>query len=343
MHSGPLRILEIAGDSATFGREHGKRYASDINAYLSDRLELAIDPEWAGQRLRLETVLDLANHTIPYHEAYSESLTEEMLAMAEAAGITPAEAVVVGGFTDLIDMVRGYTGAGPTMDECTAVIDPANGVLAQTWDMHASAGEFVVMLHLHPDTGPAAMVQTTAGCVGQIGMNEAGIAIGINNLTSMGRLGVTWNFVVRKVLRQTSLDKAIECVLDAELAGGHNFLLMGPDGTGANIEAMPGMVKVDRVTDAPFVHSNHCIYPETKAGEGLRYQENIVDSNRRLEVGRELAGDLDQFFSDPSISKQPKEPHLTATCGAMAMYPEKRRVDSLWGVPGEVPWESFQL
>ena len=57
-------------------------------------------------------------------------------------------------------------------------------------------------------------------------MNQAGIAIGINNLTATnGRVGVTWPFVVRKALAQTSIDDALVVVLEAELAGAHNYLL----------------------------------------------------------------------------------------------------------------------
>ena len=41
-----------------------------------------------------------------------------------------------------------------------------------------SAGEFVILLHIEPSSVPAAYVQTTAGCLGQIGLNEAGIGIG---------------------------------------------------------------------------------------------------------------------------------------------------------------------
>src|SRR3970040_2249861 len=118
--------------------------------------------------------------------------------------------------------------------------------------MHASAGEYVVMLKLDPLSGPGAVCQTTAGCLGQIGMNEAGIGVGINNLTSIGKPGVTWPFVVRKVLEQATLDAAIDCVVDADLAGGHNYLLIGPDGSGVNIEAMPGSGGGDRVTGGPF-------------------------------------------------------------------------------------------
>ena len=90
-------------------------------------------------------------------------------------------------------------------------------------------------------------------------MNEAGIGIGINNLTSIGKPGVTWPFVVRKVLEQTDLDAAIDAVATADLAGGHNYLVIGPDGSGANIEAMPGTIEVTRVTETPFVHTNHCL------------------------------------------------------------------------------------
>jgi hypothetical protein len=43
--------------------------------------------------------------------------------------------------------------------------------------MHASAGEFVVMLKLDPLIGPDVLVQTTTGCLGQMGMNEAGISV----------------------------------------------------------------------------------------------------------------------------------------------------------------------
>jgi isopenicillin-N N-acyltransferase like protein len=314
-----------------------------IREYLDDRVGLSGDSIWAGQDVDSDTVLALAAKTLAHHRAYSGTLYEEMIALGEAAGITPAEAVVVGGFTDIIDVVRAHAGSAPTEDECTAVIDPVNGVLAQTWDMHASAGEFVIMLKLEPRIGPTALVQTTAGCLGQIGMNEAGIAIGINNLTSIGRPGVTWPFVVRKVLEQSDFDSAVACVLGADLAGGHNFLLIGPDGEGVNIEAMPGAVRVDRVTDRPFVHTNHCLDPETRREEGPRAREHVLSSDLRLERGVELARDLDGFFADPAIARPSTDPHLSATCGAMIMHPMELRLDSVWGLPGQQPWETFRL
>jgi len=343
MRGGPLRVLEIYGDPGDFGRYHGTECSTLIGAYLADRLGLSGDATWAGRSADADLVLSLAEATLPFHRSYSPGLYEEMEALAEAAEITPAEAVVVGGFTDLVDIVRAHTGDAPIEDDCTAVIDPAKKTLAQTWDMHASAGEYVVFLKLDPVSGPALVVQTTAGCLGQIGMNEAGIAIGINNLTAFGKPGVTWPFVVRKVLEQTDLDSAIDCVTTADLAGGHNFLLMGPDGRGVNIEAMPGSVHVRRVDHEPYVHTNHCLDPGAIKLEAVRAPESIASSRTRLERGADLASDLEAFFAEPSIARRAASPHDVATCGAVIMRPAERKMESVWGVPGDHPWETFQL
>ena len=343
MNSGPLRVLEVYGDAVDFGRIHGTECKTLIRGYLDERLGLSGDGTWAGRSAPSDTVLALAETTLAHHHAYSPDLFEEMLALAQAAGITPAEAIVVGGFTDLVDLVRAHDGWAPIEDDCTALLDPGNGVLAQTWDMHASAGEYVVMLKLDPLSGPTAVVQTTAGCLGQIGMNEAGIGVGINNLTSIGKPGVTWPFVVRKVLEQTSLDTAVDAVLTADLAGGHNYLIMGPDGVGANIEAMPGTIEVTRVTSMPFVHTNHCLGQGTVLEEGARTPEHVAGSQTRLDRGLDLVGDLEAFFADPSIARRAEAPHDVATCGAVVIRPMELRLDSVWGVPGDGPWESFRL
>jgi len=338
-----MRVLEVFGASADLGRGHGSACSVMIKKYLDDRIDLTSQEAWSGSRVDRDFIIDTAEETLEHHQRYSETLYTEMTALAEAAGITPAEAVVVGGFTDLVDVVRGRVGVAPAENNCTAVINPSQGFLAQTWDMHASAGEFVFMLKIDPLIGPNAFVQTTTGCLGQMGINEAGIAVGINNLTSMGKPGVTWPFVVRKVLEQTDFEDAIETVLDADLAGGHNFLVMGPDGDGANIEAMPRSKKVTRANGSPLVHTNHCVNRETASEEGERLPEHVESSNRRLDIGTRAASDLEAFFADPAISRRASEPHLVATCGAVIMEPAKREMRAVWGVPGDHPWETFRL
>jgi len=343
MYGGPLRNVALAGSAEDIGATHGLRLGEHIRAYLSDRLDLAGDPFWAGREEDAGRILELATTTLDFHEQFSEELYVEMVSMATNAGITPAEAVVVGGFTDLIDLVRAAGEPGVEEDDCTGLIDAENRLIAQTWDMHASAGEYVYLFDIRPDNRLRAIVQSTAGCIGQIGINEAGIAIGINNLTSIGRPGVTWPFVVRKVLETSELDDAVKVVLDANLAGGHNFMLMDRDGVGCNIEAMPGSRRVTRVDSGSFVHTNHCLDMGTRAEEGLRNPLSEASSDSRLELGKALASNLDSFFADPEINRGAKTPHDVATCGAIVMRPSARTMEAVWGQPGPQPWEQFAL
>jgi isopenicillin-N N-acyltransferase-like protein len=343
MYGGPLRNLALAGSPEAIGATHGLRLGEHIRAYLADRLDLAGDPDWAGRSEDAGRILEMASETLDHHARFSEKLFGEMLSMAASAGITPPEAIVVGGFTDLIDLVRAAGEPGIEEDDCTGLIDSGSGLVAQTWDMHASAGKYVYMFDIRPDDRPRALVQTTAGCLGQIGMNEAGMAIGINNLTSIGKPGVTWPFVVRKVLETTELDDAVKVVLDADLAGGHNFMIMGPDGVGCNIEAMPGSNRVTRVETGSFVHTNHCLDGVTKAEEGLRNPLNEANSDRRLDQGSALASDLEGFFADADINRSASTEHDVATCGAVVMRPTDRSLEAVWGQPGTHPWEHFSL
>lgn len=224
-------------------------------------------------------------------------------------------------------------------------------MLAQTWDMDTTATSHVVMLRIEPDEGPASLVFTTEGCIGQIGINEAGIAVGINNLTAAdGRPGVTWPFVVRKALAQTSFEAAVECVLDAPLAGGHNYLMMDRRGDGVSIEAMPTVRHVTTV-DGLVGHTNHCLAPDTKAVEGWRPPDLQESSRRRLSEAIELLsnGDVDveqvvtMLRHESSICRRAAPPHHYETCGAVVMRPSTGEMWACWGIPADNDFEHFTI
>ena len=158
--------------------------------------------------------------------------------------------------------------------------------------MHDSATEYVIMLEIEPAGLPSALVFSTVGCLGQIGMNEAGIAVGINNLSAaVGRAGVTWPFVVRKALQQTDIDAALACVMEADLAGAHNYLLLDRRGRGYNVEAMPGCRKVSELAEGPLFHTNHCLDSDAKREEAEKPPALLASSHARLRRARELIGE----------------------------------------------------
>ena len=353
-----IRHLKLRGSPAQLGTEHGNAYAEDIRRYSDERVRLASNGSWAGREATREDTLSLAQAMLPAHRAYAPDLTEEMEAMALASGLSAAEGVIVGGFTDYVDVVRAQEGPVHEEDNCTAVLIPdalseGHGYLAQTWDMHDSATEHVVLLEIEPLNGPRAFVYSTVGCLGQIGLNDAGIAIGINNLAaSTGQLGVTWPFVVRKVLQQTDIEAALACVVDAELAGAHNYLLLDRHGRGYNVEAMPGCRTVTKLEAIPLAHTNHCLDAEAKREQTERPPVLLASSERRLARTDELLAGNDPITVERlmamtrdsvAICQRSQPPFHIESSGAAIMRPATGELWAVWGLPNENEYEAFRF
>lgn len=347
----PIRILDAAGSAAEIGRAHGSAYADEIRRYTRERVDLVASGLWSGGPLSKTDVLAIAESMIPAHTAFDADLQTEMEAMADAAGISVAEAVIVGGFTDFVDTVRAEVGgeAPPDLleDDCTAVIIPDHraggaGFLAQTWDMHDTATDHVLLLRLRPDDAPAARVFTTTGCLGQIGMNAEGLAVGINNLNGLdGRRGVAWTSVVRGMLKTTTAEEALDVLLGADLAGAHNFLIFDRHGNGFNVEAMPSVRPVTTLGEQPIAHTNHTIDGDASALQAVKDPPLLSSSTARLNMAVSMLThgevDADRLFAltrEPdAICQTAVAPYHIESSGAAVMRPKTADFWACWGRP----------
>ena len=365
-----IRVLELSGTPFEMGYAHGAAYKDNILRFTKERVRLSGDPEWSGRRLNETEVLQLAEACLDEHERYSPELTQELRGLSAATGLSLAELIVVGGFTDFIDTVYNiYTvykadklatpvPAHVGADNCTAFLVPnakaqnQRGYYGQTWDMHDTATEHVLMLRGKPQNKPEFMAFTSAGCVGMLGMNEHGVSVGINNLAaSDGQIGVTWNFVVRKILEQDNADAALNCITTAKLAGAHNFLIMDASGAGYSVEAMPSQTHVTKLEDAPLVHTNHCLVDTTLQVQREREDSSQISSKNRLARAYTLLGrdnidehDLQALTRDSdAICVTSEPPAHVETCGAVVMRPATRDMWAVWGLPSENDYEHFKL
>ncbi len=367
----PIRVLDLAGSPEQIGREHGLAHAPEIREYAADRVALVAGGRWTDGPISPADVLDIAESTLGAHETFHPGLHTEMLAMADAAGITAAEAVIVGGFTDFVDTVRAVVGgdhpATVIEDDCTAVIVPRNrgaagdesepgdgphGLYGQTWDMHDTATDFVLLLRLTPDDAPASLVFTTTGCLGQIGMNELGVCVGINNLICTdGAPGVTWPSVVRAMLERESADDALNVLLSADLAGAHNYLIFDANGVGYSVEAMPTVRPFAKLDDEPLIHTNHVLDDEARTVEGKRDHALMASSAARLARAAELLAEgpideqrLFELTRDPeAICQVPFDPYRIESSGAAVMRPATGDFWACWGPPSDNDYQHIPM
>lgn len=345
-----LDVLELEGSPYQLGYGHGRRYADAIWRFAQERVELAGSEAWTGRKLGRGSVLELAERCLDAHQRFTPSGVEELEGMAAATGLSLAELIVVNGFTDFVDTVyadgRGEGATPASADDCTAVLVPsgrsqnAQALLGQTWDMHASAAEHVLLFRGRPSGAPEFLTFTSVGCVGMIGMNEAGLVVGINNLMGGdGRPGVMWTFAVRELLRRESVAEALGLLDAIPLAGAHNYLLLDRQGNGANVEATGSRRHVTPLADLPLLHTNHCLFAPTREVERDRAEASILSSRARLERAGELLADgevsperLQMLTADePVICTSPKPPLHVATCGAAVMRPA---TGEFWAVKG---------
>jgi isopenicillin-N N-acyltransferase-like protein len=208
--------------------------------------------------------------------------------------------------------------------------------------MHNTATDHVLLLRTTPDDGPPALVFTTTGCLGQLGMNAEGVCVGINNLTATdGRVGVTWPSVVREVLATSSAKDGLLAIEQADLAGGHNFMVFDRNGEGYNIEAMPTARPVTELAADALAHTNHVVDESAKRVEGERAEELNRSSITRLATAKRLldrtgvtADDLMELTREPgAICQVPTEPYFVETSGAAVMRPKTLDFWAAWGPP----------
>jgi isopenicillin-N N-acyltransferase-like protein len=365
-----MRVLELPPDGTyrDWGRIHGESYRGEVKALSAIRTYLCTRVGGFADRA---AVLAAAEAHLPVLARYHRGLYDELVGIAEGADVTPAEIVVANHYTDLRDLSPDHAlwkpaPASPEAGEggCSVIWaeTPTGRILAQTWDMHATAIPYVMMLHV-PDSadGPEAWLLTLTGCLGLAGANRLGVAIGINNLYSNdATVGAVWPAVVRRALHQRTAAAAQRHVLGAPIGSGHHYFVADRDDAFA-IETS-GVLRKAMFTSTPerpapsYCHTNHCLDPEVAAVSSISPTSTTRERYAWLTASlaaRPIA-DLDDVWTrmgsqdgwPKSVCTNmatPENPHGTATCGAIAMNLDTRTVWAQGGFVTNVAPTEFEF
>lgn len=350
-----MQTLALAGGSATeIGHSHGEAFREPIRELAEIRWELLCRRSPIGSSAML---IDLANRHVNKLVQTYPKLAEEFLGIAAGSNVEGWRLAVLNHYTDLRDI-------GPTFidDEGCSILyakTPSGPLLAQTWDMHASAEPYVCVLQVWPDTGPEMVMFTVMGCLGMIGMNAEGVAVGINNLTPTdARVGVIWPALVRRMLQCRSAKEALEELKIAPLGSGHNYFIADHH-TAYNIETT-AIHKVVTATNpqSVFWHTNHYLDPTLVPLEAplypsstthIRYQRlaelcslmsPIVSVDQVMDILGDHAG-LPQSIC--SHVRDEVDPSASKTCGAAICDISNRVFYAASGCVHEAPYTPFSV
>lgn len=372
-----MRLLELpAGKSPReWGRIHGESFRGEIRALTAIRMYLCMR---IGAFREPAQVMAAATAHLPILERYDRGLYDELLGIAEGATVPPEHIVIANHYTDLRDLDpdprtwkpapqhddtgaahRGEGAGSLGGDGCSVIWSEtsAGRLLGQTWDMHATAIPYVMLLRVPASAdGPAATLLTVTGCLGMAGMSAARVGLVINNLYSTdATLGVVWSAVVRRALQQPTAAAARDVIATSPIGSGRHYFVADARDAFA-IEASGMRRKQVFAGGRAYCHTNHCIDAEVAARNTIPENSTTLDRMRWLEASlaerpvADLADVWQRLGSDDGWPRSvctnmatAESPHGSATCGAIAMNLDTGELWAQQGLIHNVAAERWQL
>lgn len=216
-------------------------------------------------------ISDFAKST-PYLESAKSDvpdLFEEMRGIAEGAGVSLHQLFVYQSFDEFfLFLLQSGSLDVENTGHCTTAgvygrVDRPNYV-GHNNDIPPYHEEVTTVLHiLYPDSDLAILQSTFAGQIGQNGVNNRGVSVGINTVANLpGSDGVPVSFHVRKILTCAKSDEAVAYLKQTRFAQAMNYMIGDRDRI-VNVETWEKNSAVLDFSDHKYVvHTNHALHPE---------------------------------------------------------------------------------
>ncbi len=351
----PFPFISVYGSPYERGRQHGQALASRVKAsaalYGDSLQRLGFSDTRASQLIQ-----QFATHI----EAFGEHYLEEMRGIADGAGLSLEQVLMINARTEVMAQARLLSGTGqgtgaaePAKDGCTgAVILPqrtrdGHVIHGQNWDWRAACAQTAIVMRVKRDDGPDFITFVEAGGLARSGFNAAGIAITANYLRSdrdYSQTGVPLALIRRKVLEQAHFALAVQTVATTPKSCSNNMMLSHVDGVCLDFECAPDESFLIGPSDGLLVHANHFVSAAAlsklrdtgladspcSSYRDLRVRQ-LLDAGRKQLVPDDLKHALFDHFGSPYAVCRPPRPgsdgHLTATVAMLVMQPALRQID----------------
>lgn len=348
-----LKKIILQGSPYERGIQHGEQLKNEIRDFLNDnfaRINLIRQtPLSSGQ------ISSIVSHHQKIINEDVPGIAEEIKGLAKGAGISYQQAVLLQIRRELIN----YPGTADQGD-CTAAafLDPELGaVTAQTIDLNSNMSDLGCVLHSIPDNPehPEMLMYSFAGLLGYLGINSAGISVGINMLLSDGwKPGVSPYLLVRQVLGQSSLEDCIKEITRVRRSSSRNFLITSGQKL-VNIELTAD--DIDIIENSTITHTNHYLHEKFLKHDRINIlsknssirrldilNKRIIENNKTPDVSQ-----LFEIFSDHSLypvgicAHSQGNIRLAESVGAVVLYPQAGIMYARKGNPCKGKTEVFSL
>lgn len=260
--------IRVEGDATERGRQYGEQARERIERSLVEYRK--IFKHYAGWDW--SEVRAFATAFEAPIRAFSSKYFDEIVGIAEGAGLDPLDLLAINVRTEIMFSARASQAMKMPL-ECTAfgIASPFGSndpvLIGQNWDWQPHAFETVVVLEARQDDGPHYVTVVEAGLLAKTGMNARGLGLVTNALATdsdRGAPGVPYHVLLRAILDCSTVSEALGVLLRNVRSSSANYLIGHRSGGVIDAEAAPGdfsHLYVLTPDDGLLVHTNHFLSP----------------------------------------------------------------------------------
>jgi predicted choloylglycine hydrolase len=246
----PVPIVELRGNSAELGAEHGQRLHDTIRTLHDGYLKRYL-------RSDLERFLALKAADV-YRGRIGPAYQEELGGLARACGIEEREAMLAQCFLDITGMVACSTVSLPGDAAPDHVARFGRNLDFPSFNI---ADRYTIVFVYHSNDKYAFASVGWPGMIGVLsGMNEHGLTIANMEVTRPPRLpqALPYTLLYRKVLEECrTTEEALDLLRRTPRQTSNNLMIMDAAGNRAVAEISPDGVTVRRPDEYGLVSTNH--------------------------------------------------------------------------------------
>lgn len=272
--------FEVRGSPRTMGRMLGEQAGELIRNMLTSYRTLLVKVSgfnWS------EAVRE-SHKYLPYAQAAFPETVEEIVGIAEGAGVSFQDAWLLNCYEGVAEdqKLMACTSIGVN-DDVTA---DGHVYLAHNEDWISGDSQHVYVVRAIPDNGPPFLAVSYGPMLCNIGLNAAGIGVGINSVSPLDvRVGIPQVVLSRAILATERLSDALRACLINRRASGYNHLLADRSGEMFNVESSATQHEMLYGHGGWLVHTNHYLSPRLQA---LEQRTVFASSSIRLRRAERL-------------------------------------------------------
>ncbi|QSB06871.1 C45 family autoproteolytic acyltransferase/hydolase [Natronoglycomyces albus] len=336
-----VKTLRISGSPHQRGAAHGAAIAHRLRTFLDDGL--ARLHHLSDQRYRLEDLRERIEAHRQIVTSVIPDLAAEIDGVATGAGLSRDEAWLLQLRREILGYHRFTTGDCTTYSSTQGTVP----ILAQTVDLNGNLDDQVAVLEVQ--AGRRSLILSFAGLLGYLGVNDAGVAVGIN-LVLGGRWqpGVPPYLAVRHVLdTATCVEEAIATLQTLPLSSSRAFTICDGDRI-VCVEALEERRGI--LEDSELIHTNHYLHPPFALEDEIN-PFALTSSKRRWEAVRgwgipqtdDPEAHRKLLASPPVCVADNGDIRRERTVAAIAAYPTRGQLTVWPGNPANAPAHLLQL